>query len=70
MAVCGERRSAGRKHLMELAESEALDRRTVLAVIDEVAATLARWREFASQAKVPAALAADVAFELSVQAEI
>jgi len=70
MAVCGERRSAGRKHLMALAESEALDRRTALAVIDEVAATLARWREFASQAKVPAALAADVAFELSVQAEI
>jgi serine/threonine-protein kinase HipA len=70
MAVCGERRSAGRKHLMTLAESEALDRRTVLAVIDEVAAALARWHEFASQARVPAALAADVAFELSVQAKI
>jgi hypothetical protein len=55
---------------MALAESEALDRHTALTVIDEVAATLSTWHEFASQAKVPAALAADVAFELSVQAEI
>jgi hypothetical protein len=55
---------------MTLAESEALDRRAALAVIDEVAAALARWHEFASQAKVPAALAADVAFELSVLAKI
>jgi serine/threonine-protein kinase HipA len=70
MAVCGERRSAGRKHLMALAESETLDRRTALVVIDEVVAALARWHEFASQAKVPAALAADVAFELGVQAKI
>jgi serine/threonine-protein kinase HipA len=70
MAVCGERRSAGRKHLVTLAESEALDRRTALAIIDDVAAALERWREFAIQAKVPAALAADVAFELNVQAKI
>jgi hypothetical protein len=54
---------------MKLAESEALDRRTALAVIDEVAATLARWHEFASQAKVPATLAENVAVELSDQAK-
>jgi len=70
MAVCGERRNAGRKHLAALAESEALDRRAALAVIEEVAAALARWHEFASQANVPAALAADVAFELDVQVKI
>jgi len=70
MAICGERRSAGRKHLITLAESEALDRRAALGVIDEVAAALARWHEFASQAKVPTALATDVAFELSDLAKI
>jgi serine/threonine-protein kinase HipA len=67
MAICGERRNAGRQHLLKLAESETLDRRTALGIIDEVVAALARWHEFASQAKVSAALAADVAFELGVQ---
>jgi serine/threonine-protein kinase HipA len=70
MAVCGERRTAGRKHLTTLAESEALDRPTALGVIDEVGAALARWHEFASQAGVPGALAADVAFELGIQANV
>jgi len=70
MAICGERSTAGRKHLTKLAESEALDRRSALAVIDEVAAAIARWHEFANEAKVPHALARDVAFELRDQAEI
>jgi serine/threonine-protein kinase HipA len=64
MAVCGERRTAGRRHLLKLAESEALDRREALVIIDEVVAALTRWPEFASQAKVPATLAADVSSEL------
>jgi serine/threonine-protein kinase HipA len=65
MAIGGERRNAGRQHLLKLAESETLDRREALAVIDEVAAAIRRWGEFASQAEVPTALAADVAFELT-----
>jgi serine/threonine-protein kinase HipA len=68
MAICGERRNAGRQHLLKLAESESLGWREALTVIDEVAAALAKWQEFASQAKVPAAMAAEVAFELGEQA--
>jgi hypothetical protein len=70
MAICGERGNVGRKHLVSLAESEALDRRTALAIIDEVAAAIARWHEFAGQAKVPAALTASVALQLNVQAKV
>lgn len=66
MAICGERRSAGRQHSLKLAESEALERSTALAIIDEVAAAVTKWREFAEHAQVPAALTADVAAELSV----
>jgi serine/threonine-protein kinase HipA len=70
MAICGERVSAGRKHLVTLAESEALDRRTALAIIDEVAAAIVRWHEFANHAKVPTALATAIAYELNVQAKV
>jgi hypothetical protein len=66
MSICGERQAAGRQHLLKLAESESLERRTALAVIDEVAAVVTRWREFAEQAQVPAALTAEIAAELSV----
>jgi serine/threonine-protein kinase HipA len=69
MAIGGERRNAGRQHLLKLAESETLDRREALAIIDEVASAIRRWREFASQAAVPTALAADVGYELSNQAD-
>ena len=68
MAIGGERRDATKQHLLKLAESEALDRREALAIIDEVAAALTRWQEFASQAKVPDRLAADIAVELRARA--
>lgn len=67
MSICGERASAGKSHLLKLAESEALARGTALSIIDEVAATLARWPEFAEAAKVPRVLSAEVAAVLQVR---
>ena len=69
MAIHGERRAAGRQHLLKLAESESLDRRMALGILDEVADALAQWRKFADQAQVPAALAADVDLELGALAK-
>ena len=70
MSIGGERAGAGRAHLLKLAESETLDRRAALTIIDEVAAAIADWRTFADRAKVPATLAAEVAFALSIQARV
>lgn len=61
MAVCGERRAAGRAHLLQLAEREGLDSRRALAVVDEVAAALRRWPALAAEAGVPDHAALDVA---------
>ncbi|HEX3728719.1 MAG TPA: type II toxin-antitoxin system HipA family toxin [Opitutaceae bacterium] len=60
MAIQGERRAADRSHLLRLAESEGLERRAALAVIEEVWAAILRWREFADAAQVPRARAAEV----------
>ncbi len=60
MSLVGERRIAGRSHLLKLAESEALDRRMAEAMIEEVHAAVSRWREFADEARVPAVRAAEI----------
>lgn len=70
MAVCGERTRAGRQHLLKLAESEALDRRIALEVLNQVSAAIARWREFADSASVPKTSAESVAGELAWQAKL
>lgn len=70
MAICGERSAVGQSHLLRLVESEALDRRVALAVIDEVRAAIALWSKFAEQAQVPAALAEQVASVLNAQAKV
>ncbi|MEJ0037948.1 MAG: hypothetical protein WDO68_18045 [Gammaproteobacteria bacterium] len=40
-----------------------------MAVIDEVVAAVARWREFADEARVPASAASGVEFALSSSAK-
>jgi serine/threonine-protein kinase HipA len=67
MSICGERAGAGKAHLLKLAGSEALTRGTALAIIDEVAATLGRWPEFADEAKVPRTVSGEVAVVLQLQ---
>jgi len=65
MAILGERRAAGMKHLLQLAGSEGLARRSAEGIIEQVQAAIARWREFADQAHVPALQAADVSQALA-----
>lgn len=60
MALLGERRDLDAAALLQLAASEALDRRQALAVLDEVKSAVGRWREFATAASVPALRAAEV----------
>lgn len=67
MSICGERRNAGRVHLLKLAESEALDPRTAASIIDEVAASLGRWREFADASMVPKVAAQEIQMTLETQ---
>jgi serine/threonine-protein kinase HipA len=61
MSIGGERRNVRKQHLVRLAESEALDRRQALDIMDEVAAAIAKWPRFADEARVPTGVAADVA---------
>jgi serine/threonine-protein kinase HipA len=65
LSIQGERANAGITHLFKLAESETLERNKAASVIDEVTAALARWRDFADEAKVPRALSQDVAMTLA-----
>ena len=60
MAILGERRAAGVDHLLRLAENEGLARRNAESIIESVRASVARWREFADQAQVPAPKAAEM----------
>lgn len=60
MSLAGERRNADQSHLLKLADSEALDRRTAVALIEEVRAAIRRWREFAEQAQVPVLQASEM----------
>ncbi len=60
MALVGERRAAGPVHLLRLAETEALDRKTALRVIEEVRSAIAGWRGFAEEAGVPSGRAAEI----------
>jgi hypothetical protein len=52
---------------LKLGGSAALTRGTALAIIDEVAATLGRWPEFADEAKVPRTVSGEVAVVLQLQ---
>lgn len=67
MSLAGERRNADQSHLLKLAVSEALDRRTAESIIAEVRATIRRWREFADEAKVPALPASEVHNQLKAR---
>jgi len=60
MAVVGERRLASREHLRQLAHSASLDRAKAVEIIDQVSSVVARWAEFAQEAKVPALPAAEI----------
>jgi pyrroloquinoline quinone (PQQ) biosynthesis protein C len=65
MAILGERRAAGMEQLLALAENEGLARRQAESVIEQVRASVARWREFADQAQVPILKAAEVSHSLA-----
>lgn len=65
MAILGERRGAGVDHLLRLAENEGLARRSAEGIIEQVRASIARWREFADQAQVPTLQAAEVSHALT-----
>jgi serine/threonine-protein kinase HipA len=60
MAILGERRAAGLEHLFKLTETEGLARRSAEGIVEQVRTGVARWREFADQAQVPALKAAEV----------
>ncbi len=64
LAILGERRALGVEHLLRLAENEGLARRDAEDLVEQVRASVARWREFADQAQVPALKAAEVGHEL------
>ncbi|MFY9925067.1 MAG: type II toxin-antitoxin system HipA family toxin [Opitutaceae bacterium] len=64
MAVVGERKNAGIKQLLELAESESLDKHQALTVINEVAESTSRWAKFAEIAGVSATKTAEIEKEL------
>ncbi|MDI1249627.1 MAG: type II toxin-antitoxin system HipA family toxin [Lacunisphaera sp.] len=66
MAILGERRGAGVDHLLRLAENEGLARRSAEGIIEQVRASIARWREFADQAQVPILQAAEIGHALTV----
>ena len=65
MAILGERCGAGVDHLLRLAENEGLARRSAEGIIEQVRASIARWREFADQAQVPILQAAEVSHALT-----
>jgi serine/threonine-protein kinase HipA len=65
MSILGERRAAGLEHLLRLAENEGLARRSAEAIVEQVRASVARWREFADQAQVPILKAAEVSHALA-----
>ncbi len=65
MAILGERRNAGVEHLLRLAENEGLARRTAEGIIEQIRASVARWREFADHAQVPILTAAEIGHALS-----
>lgn len=65
MAILGERRAAGVEQLLALAENEGLARRQAEDIIEQVRASVARWREFADQAQVPILKAAEVSHALT-----
>lgn len=65
MAILGERRAAGVEQLLALAENEGLARRQAEGIIEQVRASVARWREFADQAQVPILKAAEVSHALT-----
>ena len=65
MAILGERRAAGVEHLLALAKNEGLARRQAEGIIEQVRASIARWREFADQAQVPILKAAEVSHSLA-----
>ena len=64
MLVAGEGRAPGREHLVTLAQQAELKRATV--IIEEVRAAVARFRDFADQAGVPARLRERVASALGL----
>ena len=65
MAMLGERRAVGADHLLRLAENEGLARRSAEGIVEQVRASVARWREFADQAQVPILQAAEVSHALT-----
>jgi serine/threonine-protein kinase HipA len=60
MAVMGERRRAGRSHLLKLAEGEGLDLRQAGEILEEIGGAVRRWPEFSTAAGVPALQAAEI----------
>ena len=66
MSISGERIAVGKDHLLRLAQSEALDRSSALAVIDEVMTAIASWPKYAEEACVPAAHAREIACTLNL----
>ncbi len=60
MSIAGKRKSVGRAELLELAETQALDRREASTIINETSGAIAHWRAFARQAGVPGQKAGEV----------
>ncbi len=58
--MLGARQSVGVDQLLQLAENEGLAKQNAQSIIEQVRGSLARWREFADQAQVPAIKAAEI----------
>ena len=55
MTLAGEGKEPGRPHMLRLAEGAGVSKRAAAAIIDEVRAAVARWRDHADRAGVAAA---------------
>jgi serine/threonine-protein kinase HipA len=55
MTLAGEGRDPGRSHMLRLAEQADVSVREAESIIGEVQAAVARWVDFADQARVSAA---------------
>lgn len=60
MAVCGERHEVTIEHLRKLAARSEVEPRAAAEIIDSVRAAIARWRDVAKEADVPAPVISDI----------
>lgn len=64
MTLAGEGRTPGRDHLLRVARERDVNRTDAEAIVEEVAAAVTRWPEFAAEAGVPRAKMSEIRAQL------